>query len=118
MRHNGMMDPALLSQLLPVLGTIAGALVGGITAYAAGVAQSRSDMRAVEQQIDAQLAIAEESRRTEIAVDRDRQNRQKEEAYGHLMEWLYDLESAVANVYSGLFSEDEENADPVYQGES
>jgi hypothetical protein len=107
--HNVPIDPALLPQLLAVLGTIAGALVGGLTAYAAGVVKSRSDLRVAEWQVEAQLAISDGARQTQIAIDRDRQNRQKvEEAYGHLMEWLYDIEATIEEIYSGLFTDDEE----------
>jgi hypothetical protein len=103
------MDPALLSQLLTLIGAVAGTMVGGLTAYAAGVHKSRVDLRIAEMNLQTQLGIAEGQRQVQIAIDRDRQNRQKvEEAYGNLMEWLYSIESTTENIYSGLFSDDEE----------
>jgi hypothetical protein len=108
-RHNGQMDAALLSQFLPVLGTLAGALIGGVTAYRAGLVKTRADLEIARHQVNTQLAIAEGQRLIQIAIDRDRQNRQKiEEAYLHLMEWLYEIESTISDIYSGLFSDDAE----------
>jgi hypothetical protein len=76
-------------------------MVGGLTAYAAGVHKSRADLRIAEMNLQTQLEIA--------AIDRDRQNRQKvEEAYGYLMEWLFEIQSTVEEIWSGLFSDDEE----------
>ena len=96
------MDPVLLSQLLPVIGTVAGTMLGGLTAYAAGIHKSRVDLRIAEMNLQGQSHV-------QIAIDRDRQNRQKvEEAYGNLMEWLYSIESTIENIYSGLYSDDEE----------
>jgi hypothetical protein len=108
-RHNSGMDPVLLSQLLPLIGAVAGAMVGGLTAYAAGVHKSRADLRIAEMNLQTQLEIAEGQRQVQISIDRDRQNRQKvEEAYGNLMEWLFEIESTIEDISSGLFSDDEE----------
>lgn len=98
----------LLPQLLILIGPLAGAIVGALAVYVVGVRKSKVDLRVAEMTIQTQREIAEGQRKIQIDIDRDRQNRQKiEEAYGHLMGWIYEIEVAIEDICSGLSFGDE-----------
>lgn len=93
----------LLPVLVPILGTVAGTMIGGLLTYAAGVRQKKIDLQLAERQAAVQISLARDQIDGQIAAERDRQRQQKiEEAYGFLMEWLYDLEGVLDEVWSGV----------------
>jgi hypothetical protein len=97
-----------LTTLLPLLGTVAGTMIGGLLTYAADVRQKKIDLQLAERQAAVQLTLARNQIDGQVAAERDRQRQQKiEEAYGFLMEWLYDLEGVLDEVWFGVCEQED-----------
>lgn len=110
----------MLDQALPVLGTLIGALIAGITTYAAGARRAKTDLEIAErqtktqvetarQQVESQLEAARQQARVTVEAETEKHRREKlEEAYRHLMTWIDDVEQTVNDVWGGLFAKDPE----------
>lgn len=110
----------MLTQVLPVLGALIGSLIAGLTTYAAGARRAKTDLEIAErqtktqvetarQQVESQLEAARQQARATVEVETEKHRREKlEEAYGHLMTWIDELEQTVNDVWGGLFAEDAE----------
>jgi gas vesicle protein len=99
------MDPAVL----PVIGTIAGTAIGALTGVLTVHVQSRTTRRVADMQARTQLQIAAAQHDMQVSVEiSKRQRERKEEAYRTLMLWLDDIQVALEQVHSAVFSDNQE----------
>lgn len=83
--------------MIPVAGTIAGAIVAAIAALAAGSRRARADITIAHRQLEAQLQLAHQQHQDQLDAERDKQRRRKiDEAYGQLMLWLHDMQAVAS----------------------
>ncbi|GAA1672930.1 hypothetical protein [Fodinicola feengrottensis] len=89
-------DAAMPTETLVAIIGVVGVAVGALLTHFTGMRQKN---------IDVALAVEMASKQVygQMAAERDRQRQQKiEEAYGHLNEWLYELEEQLVHVWFGM----------------
>lgn len=95
--HNGVVTVSWMPQVLSSLGAAGG--VSAVTSYLIGRRQNRTSLQVAHVQANTQADLA----MTQRVIEHDKFRRQKlEEAYGHLMLWLHDMESSINDLWDHL----------------
>lgn len=91
------------AQVMTVVGTLVGALITGLTTFAANARKAKTDLSIAQQQSKTQIEVARQQANATIEAEIEKHRREKvEESYNELMAWMDDLERTLDAVWFGI----------------